>query len=399
MNKEKIMVKGDINNFLKKEITFYYQDHLEFQTWFTISNEAKKRGYSVIFSNDMDLKSEIGFYCSDFNKPENSKFSFVMLHGMDQGRVRWPNIWVTWPWNKFDIALLPGIEWADRWRECSWDPYAHPRVGVYEVGSPKADLIFDEQYEFDKKLQKIKDELNLPFEKTVLYAPSFETDGKQNDVVKAILDLKVNLLIKHWVAEEDKNDHPDIWLNIQKANNQHIKMGTQIKVIDPKLSIMYCLGLADLLITDESSVAYEALLFNIKTLTVDSWLMRTSNTVAPRMIKPSDITYSSSLATFSENIEMFINSKKDENEFNPRDKHFSNIGMSARKIMDLVDLSVENLKPSHSILPVFKISKSISWKRRMIYLMSRLLPRKLRKFLLKIIIKNHFLERYLGSRV
>ena len=29
------MVKSDANNFIKKEITFYYQDHLEFQTWFT----------------------------------------------------------------------------------------------------------------------------------------------------------------------------------------------------------------------------------------------------------------------------------------------------------------------------------------------------------------------------
>ena len=157
--------------------------------------------------------------------------------------------------------------------------------------------------------------------------------------------------------------------------------------------------MVDLLITDESSVAYEALLFNIKTLTVDSWLMRTSNTVAPRMIKPSDITHSSTLATFSENIERFINSKKDENDLNPRDKHFSNIGMSAKKIMDLVDSSVDNLKPSHSILSVYKISKSITWKRRIIYLMSRLLPRKFRKFLLIIIIKNHFMERYLGSRV
>ena len=393
------MVKSDANNFIKKEITFYYQDHLEFQTWFTISNEAKNRGYSVIFSNNMDLKSEIGFYCSDFNKPENSKFSLVMLHGMDQGRVRWPNIWVTWPWNMFDIALLPGKEWADRWRECSWDPYAHPKVGVYEVGSPKADLIFDKQYEFEKKLQKIKDELNLPFEKTVLYAPSFETDGKQNDVVNAILDLNVNLLIKHWVAEEDKNDYPDIWFNIQQANEKHTKMGSQIKVIDPKLSIMYCLGLVDLLITDESSVAYEALLFNINTISVNSWPMRMSNIVSPRLIQPAAVAYTSTLESLSENIDKFIHYREEVNEVKYRDKHFSSLGLSAKKIMDLVDLSVNNLKPNNSIISAYKISRSLVWKRRIIYLMSRLLPRKLRKILLKIIMKNKFMERYLGSRV
>jgi hypothetical protein len=393
------MVKSNTNNLIKKEITFYYQDHLEFQTWLTVSNEAKKRGYSVIFSNDMDLKSEIGFYCSDFNKPDNSKFSLVMLHGMDQGRVRWPNIWVTWPWNKFDIALLPGREWRDRWCECSWDPYAHPRVGVYEVGSPKADLIFDKQYEFDKELQKIKNKLNLPFEKTVLYAPSFETDGKQNDVVNAILDLKVNLLIKHWVSEDDKNDHPDIWFNIKEANEKHIKMGSQIKVIDPKISIMYCLGFADLLITDESSVAYEALLFNIKTISVSSWPMRINNTVSPRVIRPAAISYSSTLELLSKNIEKFIYFKEEVDESKHRDRHFSSLGLSAMKIMELVDFSLNNLKPSNSIIATYKISRSIVLQRSIIYLMSRLLPIKLRKFLLKIIMKNNLMERYLGSRV
>jgi len=393
------MVKVDTNNFLKKEITFYYQDHLEFQSWFTISNEAKKRGYSVIFSNDMDLKSEIGFYCSDFNKPENSKFSFVMLHGMDQGRVRWPNIWVTWPWNNFDIALLPGQEWSNRWRDCSWDPYAHPRVGVYEVGSPKADLIFDDQYEFDKELQKMRDGLNLPFEKTVLYAPSFETDEKQNDVVNAVLDLKVNLLIKHWVTKDDKDDYPDVWLNIKQANEKHRKMGSQIKILDPKLSIMYCLGLADLLITDESSVAYEALLFNIKTVSVRSWKMRTSNSVPSRLIQPAPISYSSSLGHLSKNIEKFIYSKEKVKGEKLREKHFSNLGVSAKKIMEIVDLSINKVKPSNSIEASYKISKSIFFTRRVIYLLSRLIPMKSRKLLLKMIMRNKLMERYLGSKV
>ena len=209
----------------------------------------------------------------------------------------------------------------------------------------------------------------------------------------------MNLLIKHWVAEEDKNDYPDIWFNIQQANEEHTKMGSQIKAIDPKLSIMYCLGLADLLITDESSVAYEALLFNINTISVNSWQMRTSNTASPRLIQPAAITHTSTLASLSENIEKFINYKKEVNEVKPRDKHFSSLGLSAKKIMDLVDLSVNNLKPNNSIISAHKISRSIVWKRRIIYLMSRLLPVKLRKFLLKIIMKNKFMERYLGSKV
>ena len=42
---------------------------------------------------------------------------------------------------------------------------------------------------------------------------------------------------------------------------------------------------ADLLITDESSVMYEALLFNLPTLVCSDWPMRTNNKNKPRKIK------------------------------------------------------------------------------------------------------------------
>ena len=53
----------------------------------------------------MNEKAEIGFYCSDTNKPENSKLSLVMLQNGSR-RTRWPNMWRDWPWHKFDIGLL-----------------------------------------------------------------------------------------------------------------------------------------------------------------------------------------------------------------------------------------------------------------------------------------------------
>jgi hypothetical protein len=34
--------------------------------------------------------------------------------------------------------------WSDRWKSVAQDPYAHPKVAVCEVGSPKADEIFKE---------------------------------------------------------------------------------------------------------------------------------------------------------------------------------------------------------------------------------------------------------------
>ena len=97
------------------------------------------------------------------------------------------------------------------------------------------------------------------------------------------------------------------------------------------------------------------------------------------------------------NIEKFKNNSKNNSTIN------NNTNSNINEFIKYSSWNNENddiLKGLYELgFDIFKISKSISWKRRIIYLMSRLLPRKLRKFLLKIIIKNHFLERYLGSRV
>jgi len=139
---------------IKKECTFYYQELCERQAYEPIAREASRRGYSVEFTDDITRPSEIGFYCSHINHPENSKLSFIMFHGMDQGRVRWPNMWIREPWNKYDVGLLPGSSWVERWQKCTRDPVVHPRKGVYEIGWPKADLILNSEYCFSSKVEK-----------------------------------------------------------------------------------------------------------------------------------------------------------------------------------------------------------------------------------------------------
>ena len=54
-------------------------------------------------------------------------------------------------------------------------------------------------------------------------------------------------------------------------------LGKKVYIVDPSDNIMDYYGLADLLITDESSVIYEALLFDLPSLSIQDWKMGQNN--------------------------------------------------------------------------------------------------------------------------
>lgn len=62
---------------------------------------------------------------------------------MAQGHNRWPNLWELERWNGFDIGIVLGKSWADRWRQCACFYYVNPRCGTYEFGYPKSDYVDD----------------------------------------------------------------------------------------------------------------------------------------------------------------------------------------------------------------------------------------------------------------
>ena len=95
----------------KKDITFIYTDMGEYYNLKPIADEATSRGYKVTFTNDIFTPAEIGVYCQHVCHPENSKFSVILLHDLNQGHK--PNIWEYEPWNKFDIGIVPGTFWTN----------------------------------------------------------------------------------------------------------------------------------------------------------------------------------------------------------------------------------------------------------------------------------------------
>lgn len=323
-------------NKLNKRITFFYSDHIEKNTWLNLKKRFEMGGYKTNFSKNLKKKTEIGFYNHDQNIENKAKLSIVSLHGMDQGRFNWPNAWKKTRWDFYDIGLLPGKKWVKNWRRSSDDSRANPRQGVYEVGWPKSDNINTKI--FKDKVKKIKIKLN-PKKKTILYAPSFETDDKQLDILNLAKKLELNLIIKHW-ASKDYVIYSDVFKNTVRMNEISKKEYKDTFIFPPKSNIFLYLACADILITDESSVMYEAMLFNIPTVIPNSWNMRINNFNKPRKIKPSADSYlSCPVEDLPTNISYILKNKNRIRKIIKKQKfqHFSYIKKSSNRIFDIID--------------------------------------------------------------
>lgn len=285
-----------------------------------------------------------------------------MLHDLAQGHNRWPNVWEGEPWNKFDIGILPGDSWVERWQECSWDPCARPRLGVFKLGWPKADLVFESEERFRKESASFREELGLIHSNSVIYAPSWENDGKQDEFVQALKDLPVNLLLKQapWAPK-----FRDIIENIRVMNQKHRDCGKNVKIIDSNISIMRCLGLSDIIVSEESSVMFEGLLLDIPSVAVTDWLIPDCVPSRPPSI-PFDFIVKIPKAelrkTVIEMLETLQQQKKLLQEY--RLKHFAYLGESSKKIVSLLESCVNGEKPEAlSEAPSQKL-KSLSIKRK-----------------------------------
>lgn len=253
---------------IKREITFFYTDSSEYFNLEPIAKQAKTKGYQVKFTKNIKEKAEIGIYCQHIPCPENSKLSIILLHDMAQGHDRWPNIWIRENWDKFDIGILPGVEWRNRWALCASASYVRPKRGVYELGYPKGDMAFSD--EIVQKSEMVRN--NFKYNFTVLYAPSWENDGKEDDFVSALIDLPINLLIKQ-VPVADSEQFDFVRENIRLMREMHDGQYDNLFYIEPDENIMVALAACDMVVSDESSVMTEASIYGKPSLAITDWLI------------------------------------------------------------------------------------------------------------------------------
>lgn len=333
---------------LKKEITFVYWDRAEWNMYQPLVEEAQKRGYKVMLTNNKFQKCEIGFYCQHVNFPQYSKFSFIMLHDIIQGYSRWPDLWYEEPWNKYDIGILPSQQWVDNWNQCSQWFYTRPRVGMYKIGWPKVDVIVKLKDNVIKEKFYKKYGLNIN-KRTIVYAPAWENDHKQDDFVQSMLSLDVNILIKQ--AAFPQEDYPEIFANIQEMYDLHKDL-PHVTILPPETNIFEAIAVSDVLVSEESSTMCEAAMMGIPAVSVSNWLIPD---VTPSRYPKCNydfviMTTKEKLSACVKNIiEHYDDYHRKSQEF--ATKTFSNIGGTSRMIMDLVDNVVngKELPPSLSV--------------------------------------------------
>ncbi len=340
------------NQEIAKKMTFFYTDKGEYFNLEPIAKEAEKRGYEVKFTKDIKEEAEIGIYCQHICFPENAKFSVILLHDMMQRHDIWPNIWTRERWNQFDIGILPGEDWTRRWsRSAGWN-FANPRLGVYELGYPKGDDI--DNSAFLEEVEERKNRLELKFPYTVLYAPSWENDEKEDDFVRALQSLEVNLLIKQ--ASWSKS-FQGVIRNIEEMRKIHEGKYDNVYYLEPEESILVALHICDLIVSDESSVMVEGLLYKKSSIAVQDWLI--PDTVPPRFaVVPNDYVHKCKKVELREQVELFIKGMKEGKARDRQHKQFfSNMGMCCSDIVDLIEFYTgekENCSClSKEVLPIY----------------------------------------------
>lgn len=334
---------------LIKDITFIYMDAVQKQVYEMIAEEAKKRGYKTRITDDKFAKCEIGWYCEHINFPQFSKFSVIMLHDITQQYGNWPDIWLREPWNKYDIGFLPSDLWVNNWKQCSKYYYARPREGVYLTGWPKADRL-SVFMDGKKKEEYIKEVGIDPKKPTILYAPAWENDGKQDEFVQAMMPLDVNIIVKQapWA-----DTYQEQLRNIAEMRELH-KNNSRVIQLDPTTSILDAIMISDILVSEESSTMCECVLMGKPAISVRNWLIPD---VTPSRYPADDYEYV--VKTTKEELtqcvsEVLNNYDKYAEEAKAySDKHFANIGRCISMMMDILDAAVEGREsPYPALVPL-----------------------------------------------
>lgn len=319
---------------VKKDITFIYSDSAEKAMFTPLYEEAKRRGYTVKMTDNPFEKCEIGFYCQHMNFPQYSQFSVIMLHDIIQQYSNWPDIWFNEPWNKYDIGILPSNQWVKNWNQCSQWYYTRPRIGMYQVGWPKADAVLEvAKPEYKEEFYK---KYNLdPNKRTILYAPAWENDNKQDDFVRAMLQLDVNIIIKQYDASPIT--YPETYAEICRMYEMH-KDIERVTILPAKTNIFNAIAMSDILVSEESSTMAEAIMMGIPAVSVSNWLIPD---VKPSRFPKCD--YDFVVKTNKEDLKETIAKMVENYEYYKADalksskENFSNVGTSSKMIMDILD--------------------------------------------------------------
>ncbi len=343
---------------MERSVTVFLADEMQRLAVEPIADQARECGYNVNISYDSTEPCDIGIYCDHVSPDQewpNAEFSAIMLHGMDQA---WYKLWVDEPWELFDVGFVPGQSTAERWQSYSYMPRARPTHGVYEVGWPKSDEIFTDA--FENTVTEFAAQFDFNHDLTLLYAPTSEINEKLTSFIKAAENLDVNLLVKHAPYEG-----VDQLQNNQEMYDRHGDH-PDVHIVDPDVDIIKPLELADVLVSDSSSVQFEALLLDAPVVAVMDWQIQKKNDDQPKYPrKPNKFefvhrTTQSELDATLQSIVDDLETERDQIR-KYRAYHFSHMGAAADMTLDVLEALVEGETPPIDVVDPLPINRKQVW--------------------------------------
>jgi len=295
--------------------------------------EARSRGYNATYSNDFNRNAKIGYYCEhNYVMPNvNSDLSIVTFHGIDDSIQR--NYYMSEKWRQYDIGLLPGEAAAKRWQSVSWHPFSKPRMGVYRVGWPKSDHLYSN--EFNATVKAEATERGVRSGSTILYAPTLESDNKALEFMNAVEGDFENILIK--LGPYDDADLTELLGSHMNNDDLHI--------LDNSMDIMTTLAMADIVVSDQSSVLVEAILTETIPVSVTDWPIQWGDspsypgkTLPEFAIQTTRNELQTSLQQIKQKSESYLSELQEQKQ-----KHFDNLGSAAPTVIDLIEDCIQGL--------------------------------------------------------
>lgn len=239
----------------------------------------------------------------------------------------------------FDLYLTQGPYFTDRFKKLATK---YKDFDVIETGWPKLDTLFQLKDSYVEEKQKILD--NHKAKRIVLYAPTFSPSLTSalalKDEILKIADQETVLLIKFHDLMDKK---------IIEEYKELTQNNANVKIIEDNNIIKYLI-LADLMISDTSSVVYEFLLLNKPVITY-----KTNS----KHIKWLDINSPGDLLKSYQNI-LKNDPFSDERKWIIDNYHPYTDGQSSKRIIDTLTTYIkENPIPESRKIPWLRERKMI----------------------------------------
>lgn len=323
------------------------KETIDARTWAPVARVFEAEGWSVSIGQKPNNYVNVCFHNADEPQPLNRALNIVTINGLDADHTYRPNYAAFFNkegWSRFDIGILPGPRWSSGYSVALPNLDGCPRLGISEAGWPASDRAFSYG----------QNAIN-PATFHVLYAPQYEIDGKQKHLTDALsevqmrLGVAVRLTVKHWVEPASVLTHGNAvgfnYMRNMERMNTYSQSKLDTRILPSRSNIYDALAGVHLLVTDQSSVIYDAVVRRVASLSVYDW----KHACQPdcRGLQPSpDVTFaclSSNLVDVLESIwSNQLMHKQTANRLDAQaDNNFANRGVAAQAFYSVTTAALQ----------------------------------------------------------